>query len=69
MITHLQETWKIRNKVTYSYTIYYNYFLVDKLRFFNWSFNIKLSKINRMDMQKIEGYSRPEKYHEPAQHN
>ena len=26
MITHLQETWKIQNKVTYSYTIYYNYF-------------------------------------------
>ena len=27
MITHLQETWKIHNKVTYSSTIYYNYFL------------------------------------------
>ena len=26
MITHLQETWKIQNKVTYSSTIYYNYF-------------------------------------------
>ena len=27
MITHLQETWKIQNKVTYSSTISYNYFL------------------------------------------
>ena len=26
MIIHLQETWKIQNKVTYSSTIYYNYF-------------------------------------------
>ena len=34
MITHLQETWKILNKVTYSPTIYYNcLFLIDKLRF------------------------------------
>ena len=32
MITHLQETWKIQNKVTYSSDIYYNYFL-SKLRF------------------------------------
>jgi len=27
MITHLQETWKIQNKVTYSSTVYYNYVL------------------------------------------
>ena len=34
MITHLQKTWKIQNKVAYSSTIYYNYFFkVDKLRF------------------------------------
>ena len=26
MITHLQETWKIQSKVTYSSTIYYNIF-------------------------------------------
>ena len=28
MITHLQETWKIQNKITYigSSTVYYNYF-------------------------------------------
>ena len=26
MITHLQEMWKIQNKVTYSSTTYYNYF-------------------------------------------
>ena len=27
MTTHLQEAWKIQNKVTYSSTIYYNYVL------------------------------------------
>ena len=27
MITHLQETWKIPNKVTHSFTIYYNIYL------------------------------------------
>ena len=27
MTTRLQESWKIQNKVTYSSTIYYNYFL------------------------------------------
>ena len=27
MITHSQETWKIQNKLTYSFTVYYNYFL------------------------------------------
>ena len=32
-MTHLQETWEIRNKFTYSFTIYYNFFKVDKLRF------------------------------------
>ena len=32
MIIHLQEIWKIQNKVTYSFTIYYNYFL-NRLRF------------------------------------
>ena len=26
MITHLQESWKIQNKVTYSSTMYYNFF-------------------------------------------
>ena len=33
MITHLQKTWKIQNRVTYSSSIYYNYFSVDKLIF------------------------------------
>ena len=50
MITHLQETWKIQNKVTYSSTIITIIFKVDKVRFFSWSFNIKLSKINRMNI-------------------
>ena len=27
MITDLQETWKIQNKVSYSSTVYYTYFL------------------------------------------
>ena len=57
MVTHLQETWKVLNKVTSSSTIYYNYFKVDKLRFLVGSFNIKLSKINN---RKVEGYSRTE---------
>ena len=35
MITHLQKSWKILNKVTYSSTVYYDYFLIltDKLKF------------------------------------
>ena len=51
-ITHLQEPWKIQNKVTYSSTIYYNYFLSRLIKIFSCSFNIKLSKINRMNIQK-----------------
>lgn len=65
MITHLQETWKIQNKVTYSSTILQ--FL--KIRIFSWSCNVKLSKISRMNRQKVEGYTRPEKHYEPIQHN
>ena len=52
MITHLQEIWKIQNKVIHSSTIYYNYFLSRLIKIFSCSFNIKLSKINRMNMQK-----------------
>ena len=33
MMTHLQETWKIQNKVTYGSSICCNYFKIDKLRF------------------------------------
>ena len=33
MIIHLQETWNIQNRVSYSSTIYYNFFKVDELRF------------------------------------
>ena len=69
MITHLQETWKIQNKVTYSFAMYYNYFLSRYIRLFSWSFNIKLSKINRMNRHKSGGYSKPEKHYEPIQHN
>ena len=52
MMTHLQETGKMQDKVTYSSTSYYNFFKVDKLRFFSQSFNVKLSKINRMNVQR-----------------
>ena len=52
MTTYIQQTWKTQNKVTYSSTIYYNYFLSRKIKIFSWSFNIKLSKINRMNRQK-----------------
>ena len=48
MITRLQETWKIQNKVTCITII----FKVDKIKIFSWNFNIKLSKINRMTEQK-----------------
>ena len=51
MITYLQEIWKIQKKVTYSFTIYYN-FLSSYINIFSWSFNIKPSKINRMNRQK-----------------
>ena len=63
MITHLQETWKIQNKVTYIYYIYTLYILqllfqVQKLRFLV-EFQYQLSEINRMNRGKVEGYSRP----------
>ena len=44
MITHLQKTWKIQNKVTHSASN--NYFL-NQIKIFSWSFNIKLSKVSR----------------------
>ena len=52
MITHLQETWKIPKRVTYSSTIYYNYFLSRLIKIFSCSFNTILSKINRLNIQK-----------------
>ena len=67
MITHLQETWKTQIKVTYSSTIYYNYFKVEKLQILV-GFNSKFSKIEWID-RKVEGYSRPEKHYKPIQHN
>jgi len=59
MITHLQETWKIQNKVAYNFTMYYNDFLSREIKIFSWGFNNKLSKINRMNTQKSK--RRPEK--------
>ena len=63
MTTHLHEALKV---VTDSSTIYYNFFS-GQIKIFSWNFNIKLSKINRMD-RKV-GYTRPEKNCEPIQHN
>ena len=45
----------------------YNCFLSGWIKIFSWSFNIILSKINRIN-RKVEGYSRPEKHYEPIQH-
>ena len=64
MTTHLHEALKIG---TDSSTIYYNFFKSRQIKIFSWNFNIKLSKINRMD-RKV-GYTRPEKNCEPIQHN
>ena len=68
MITHLQETWKIQNKVAYNFTMYYNDFLSREIKIFSWGFNNKLSKINRMNTQKSkrrpEKKSRSEKHHD-----
>ena len=68
MITQLQETWKIQNKVAYNFTMYYNDFLSREIKIFSWGFNNKLSKINRMSTQKSkrrpEKKSRPEKHHD-----
>ena len=63
MITHFQETWKIQNKVTYSSTIYYSYFL--SRRFF---IGVSISNCQKLlwwIVRKAESYSRPEKDHEP----
>ena len=63
MTTRLHDALKV---VTDSSTTYYN-FLSRQIKVFNWNFNIKLSKINKMD-RKV-GYTRPEKNCEPIQHN
>ena len=68
MITHWQEPWKIQNNVTYSPTIYYNYFL-SKLRFLVGVLMSKSQKLIQWVYREVEGYSRPEKHHEPHQRN
>ena len=35
-----------------SFTIYYNYFLSTYIKIFSWSFNVKLPRINKMNMQR-----------------
>ena len=57
MTTHLQEIEKTQNKFTYSSTIYYNNFLSRQIKIFSWSFNIKLSKINGVNRQKVRRIS------------
>ena len=69
MITHLQEAWKIKKKIIYSSTLYYNYFYVDKLGF---SVGVSLSSSQKLIEwidRKVEGYHKPEKHYEPIQHN
>ena len=68
MITHLQETWKIQNKVTYSSTLYYNYFL-SKLRFLVGVLISNFQKLTEWIYREVEGYSKPEKHCEKIQHN
>ena len=53
----------LQSKGLSSSTIYYNYFLSRQIKIFSWSFNTKLSEINRIHRHK-EGYSRPEKHSE-----
>ena len=51
MIAHLQKTWKIQSKTTYSSTIYYHC-LSRYMKIFSWSFNVIFSEINRMNVQR-----------------
>ena len=70
MITHLQETWKIQNKVMNSYIEFhyiYNYFFwVGKLRFLIGVSISNSQKLIEWIYREVEGYSRPEKH---CQHN
>ena len=58
-------SWKIQNKVTYSSTIYYNYFEVGKLRFLVGVSISNSQKLIKWIYRKVEGYSRPEKHCKP----
>ena len=71
MITYLQESWKIYNKVTYSSGLYYNFFRVDKLKFLvGVSISNSQKLIEWVDRKVlIEGYNGPEKHSETIQHN
>ena len=66
--THLQETWKTHNKVTYSFIIKI-IFKVDKLIFLVWISMSNIQKLIEWLYREAEGYGRPEKHHEPIQHN
>lgn len=68
MVTHLQEIWKIQNKLTYSSTVYYSYFLSREIKILV-GISIWNSKINRINrLEKVEGYGRHEEHYEPIQH-
>ena len=71
MITYLQESWKIYNKVTYSSGLYYNFFRVDKLKcLVGVSISNSQKLIEWVDRKVlIEGYNGPEKHSETIQHN
>ena len=70
MTTHLQETWKIQNKVTvYSHYMLQLSFKVDKLRFLVGVSISNSQKLVEWLERKVGWYSRPEKQYEPIQHN
>jgi hypothetical protein len=60
VITHIQETWEIQNEVTYSSTIFYNYFQAVKIRFLVGILISNSQKLIKLIYRNIEEYSRPE---------
>ena len=67
VITHLQETWKIQNKITYSSTIITIIFKADKVRFLVGVSTSSSQKLIEWIYRDVEGYSKPEKHYEPIQ--
>ena len=69
MITHLQETWKIHNKITYSSTVNYNCFLSRKIKILIEVSILNSQKLMEWIYREVERHNRPEKHHEAIQHN
>ena len=63
----ITQTWKIYT-VTYSSTIYYNYFLC-KFRFLVGVSMSNSQKLIEWIYREVEGYSRPKRHYEPIHHN